>query len=258
VTLAAEGGRVVVVTGGASGIGRAVVERLHAGGTRVVVVDRDEEALARLLATLDRERAEGVVADVAEEGDVERYLQAAIARFGHLDGLHANAGIEAPAVPLWETETRDFDRLMAVNLRGVYLALRGGLRELVRQGEGGAIVTTASTMGVRGRPNIGPYSASKAGVIALTRTAAREGGPFGIRANAVLPGPTSTPMLDRTAAEVISPDDPDGLEREVRKSVPLGRLGRPEEVAALVVWLLGAESSFVSGGAFTADGGEIA
>lgn len=254
----AEGGPVVVVTGGASGIGRAVVERLHDGGARVVVVDRDEAAVARLLATLGGERAEGVVADVAEEADVERYLEAAIARFGRLDGLHANAGIEAPAVPLWETDPSDFDRLMAVNLRGAYLALRGALRELVRQGEGGAIVTTASTMGVRGRPNIGPYSASKAGVIALTRTAAREAGPLGIRVNSVLPGPTSTPMLDRTAAEVISPDDPDALGREIRKSVPLGRLGRPEEVAALVVWLLGDESSFVSGGVFTADGGEIA
>lgn len=257
-TLAGLNEKVVIVTGGASGIGRAVVERLHGEGASVTLVDRDEVALEQVIAAFGEERLLGVTADVADEQDTERYLAATLARFGGLDGLHANAGIEAPARPLWEAGLADFDRLMAVNLRGAFLALRGALRELARQGRGGAIVTTASTMGLRGRPHIGPYSASKAGVISLTRTAAVEAGRIGVRANAVLPGPTVTPMLERTAAEVISPEDPEQLERTVREIVPLGRFGQAHEIAALVAWLLSDESSFVSGGVYTADGGEMA
>ncbi len=250
-------GKVVIVTGGASGIGRAAAERLVAEGASVALVDRDEDGVARAVAELGAERALGITADVATEEGTERYFSAAIERFGRVDGLHANAGVEGPPSPLAEVEPADFDRLMAVNLRGVFLGIRGMLRRLADQGSGGAIVCTASSLGLTGRPGLGPYAASKAAVISLTRTAAMEAGPSGVRVNAVLPGPTATPMITRLE-ETLSPDDPERVRADLRAIIPLGRYGQPREIAALVAWLLSDESSFVNGGVYTVDGGEAA
>ena len=241
--------KVVIVTGAASGIGRAVVERLLAEGSSVVAVD---------VAPVDEdERLLGVVADVSSEEETERYFEAALERFGRVDGLHANAGIAEPGPTVAETDADAFDRMLAVNLRGVFLAVRRMLRTLDAQGTHGSIVTTSSVLGLQGFAGSGAYCASKAAVIGLTKTAAIEAGPAGHRVNAILPGPIDTPMATRIR---------EGLPREERASfaqglvdlVPLGRYGDASEVAALVAWLLSDESSYATGGVYSIDGGQAA
>jgi len=249
--------KVVIVTGGASGIGRAVVERLHAEGSRVVAVDVHEHGLRELSAAIPPDRLLGVTADVATVEGTERYFAAAIDRFGRVDGLHANAGIAEPGTAIADTDPDDFDRMIAVNLRGVYLGIRGMLRVLAGQGSPGSIVATSSVLGIKGYADSGPYCASKAGVIALTKTAAIEAGPAGHRVNAVLPGPIATPMADRIQ-ESLPAQDREQFQRDLVSVVPLGRFGRASEVAALVAWLLSDESSYVTGGIYSVDGGQAA
>jgi NAD(P)-dependent dehydrogenase (short-subunit alcohol dehydrogenase family) len=254
VPLAGLAEKVVIVTGGASGIGRAVVERLLAEGSRVVLVDLDEDGVARALAELGEERLLGFVADVSSEDGTERYVAAALERFGRVDGLHANAGIAEPGPTVAETEPAAFDRMLAVNVRGVFLALREVLRALDRQGTAGSIVTTSSVLGLEGLAGSGSYCASKAAVIALTKTAAIEAGPAGHRVNAILPGPIETPMAARIVAGLPA-EERDAFRRGLADSVPLRRMGEPSEVAALVAWLLSDESSYANGGVYSIDGG---
>jgi NAD(P)-dependent dehydrogenase (short-subunit alcohol dehydrogenase family) len=257
VPLAGLAEKVVIVTGGASGIGRAVVDRLLAEGSRVALVDLDEDGVARALAELGEERLLGVVADVSSEDGTERYVAAALERFGRVDGLHANAGIAEPGPTVAETEPAAFDRMLAVNVRGVFLALREVLRALDRQGTAGSIVTTSSVLGLEGLAGSGSYCASKAAVIALTKTAAIEAGPAGHRVNAILPGPIETPMAARIVAGLPA-EERDVFRRGLADSVPLRRIGEPSEVAALVAWLLSDESSYANGGVYSIDGGHAA
>jgi 3alpha(or 20beta)-hydroxysteroid dehydrogenase len=247
----------VVVTGGAWGIGRAVVERLLAEESRVALVDVDGAGVRAACSDLDEERLLGVVADVSTEDGTEHYFAAALERFGRVDGLHANAGIAEPGPAIAETKPADFDRMIAVNLRGVFLALRRMLQTLTAQDTTGSIVITSSVLGLQGFAGAGSYCASKAGVIALTKTAAIEAGPAGHRVNAVLPGPIATPMAARIEAGL-----PAGEREEFRRAlvdaVPLGRFGQASEVAALVAWLLSDESSYATGGVYSIDGGQAA
>ena len=247
--------KVVVVTGGAAGIGRAVVERLLVEGASVVAVDRDEQAVRALSDELASDRLLGIVADVTSEAETERYYAAAIQRFGRVDGLHANAGIAEPGPSVADTSIESFDRTMAVNVKGVFLAVRRHLRQLASQGTTGAIVTTASVLGIRGMAGSGVYCASKAAVIGLTRSAAIEAGPDGHRVNAVLPGPIVTPMSDRIR-EGLREEERARFAQSLIDVVPLARMGEAREVAALVVWLLSDESSYVTGGVLSVDGGQ--
>jgi NAD(P)-dependent dehydrogenase (short-subunit alcohol dehydrogenase family) len=240
-------GRVVIVTGGASGIGRATARRLLAEGARVTVVDSSAENVTDTVAELDPERALGVVGDVSVAADVERAFAQTIARYGRVDGLFNNAGIAPAPRTLAEFDTETFARVLAVNVLGVFHGLRTMLGALAEQGSGGAIVNTSSGLGLRGIAGQGPYAASKAAVISLTKTAAREAGPAGVRVNALLPGPTETPMYMAV---------PEEIREEYAKLIPLGRMGQPAEQAAMAAWLLSDEAAFVTGAVFLVDGGE--
>lgn len=249
-------GRVAVVTGAASGIGAATARRLVADGARVVLVDLDAEAAARCADALapDGETL-AVGADVAREDDVDAYMEAARDAFGSVELVFLNAGIPGPMRPLAQLAAADFDRVVAVNLRGVFLGLRAGMREL---GPGGSIVVTASTAGLSGS-DLGVYSATKHGVVGLVKSAALEGAAHGVRVNGIAPGSIETPM---TAALI----DRLGGHEEARESLwsttPLGRgqhrFGGAEEVASLVAFLLGDDAAWITGAIVPIDGGVLA
>jgi 3alpha(or 20beta)-hydroxysteroid dehydrogenase len=237
-------GQVAVVTGAASGFGLAVSLRLAAEGARLVLVDRAADPLAAAAAAIDD--SVPVLADVSQESDVESYVQAAIARHGRIDLFFNNAGIEGRLAPMTELSVDDFDRVLAVNCRGVFLGLRAVLRVMKEQ-KSGAIVNTASMAGIRGSATFAPYVASKHAVVGLTRCAALEGAPFGIRVNGVAPGHIDTRMARDLTAQ-INPDDPESAYQQTAARVPLGqRYGTAQEVASMVVWLLSDEASYVSG-----------
>jgi NAD(P)-dependent dehydrogenase (short-subunit alcohol dehydrogenase family) len=239
--------RVVVVTGGASGIGLATTRRLLDEGARVAIVDVDAEAVARELDQLDPERAHGVIADVSDEAEVARAFAEARERFGPLASLHNNAGIERPPVPLVDTKVEELDRLISVNYRGAYLALREMLRVVRDQGSPATIVNTASGTALNTVPGMGLYASTKAALISLTRTAAVESAAAGVRVNAVVPGPIDTELFERVGPEIRA---------KLEAEIPARRIGLPEEVAALVAWLLSDESPYVTGGIYTVDGAE--
>jgi 3-oxoacyl-[acyl-carrier protein] reductase len=232
-------GRRALVTGGASGIGQAIASAFAAAGADVAVVDR--VAPAQLA-----DRTFAVQADVADETQVLAMYERVLGRLGGLDILVNNAGILIEK-PLLETTAADFDRLIGVNLRGVFLVGREGLRAMVGQG-GGRVINVASELAYLGRANASLYCASKGGVLSLTRSWAREFAPH-ILVNALAPGPTDTPMLSggSTAPETLAAET----------LIPLGRLGRPAEIAAVALFLAGPGASFVTGQCFSPNGGAV-
>jgi NAD(P)-dependent dehydrogenase (short-subunit alcohol dehydrogenase family) len=240
-------GRTAVVTGGARGLGRAAAERLSAGGARVAIVDLDLAAATAVAGTLC-EGSLAIQADVAVESDVERYVATAADELGRIDMFFNNAGIMGATGDFFELSAADFDAVMGVNLRGVFLGLREVGRVMRGQG-GGAIVNTASTAGLRGG-GVPLYSTTKWGVVGLTRTVARLVGPEGIRVNAICP--TSTPT------DFFGPGGEDRarlvLDGQIEQ-IPLRRLGAPRDTAAAVAWLLSDEAEFVTGTTLTVDGG---
>ena len=246
-------GKVILVTGGASGLGEAASAQLVARGAHVLVADLDAE---RGQAVVDRIAVDGGRAafqptDVTREADVAAAVAAAVDTFGRLDGAINNAGTTGPAASTADYSLEDWNRVLALNLTGVFLGLKHEIPALLERG-GGAIVNTSSGAGLVGFAGLPAYVASKHAVIGLTRAAALEYVQAGIRINAVCPGSTRTPML-----EGFMGGDP-AIERAMAKSAPIGRLARPDEIAAAMVWLLSDAASFVVGHAFAVDGGAVA
>lgn len=244
-------GQIAVVTGAAAGFGLAAATRLAREGATVVMVDISADQLADEAAKIDG--AVPVVADVSSEADVDGYVATAVERFGRIDAFFNNAGIEGRMAPMTELSVADFDKVMAVNARGMFMGLRAVLKVMKPQGSG-AIVNTASQAAIRGAATFSPYIASKHAVAGLSRSAALEGAPFGIRVNAIAPGHIDTRMGRDLTAQV-DPDDPEGVFQKTAKSVPLGqRYGTAEEVANLAVWLLSDEARYISGSLHLIDG----
>jgi 3alpha(or 20beta)-hydroxysteroid dehydrogenase len=236
-------GKVAVITGAANGFGLAVATRLAAENAKLVLVDRDAEALK---AAADRLGGLAVIADVSKEEDVDNYVAQAVSAHGRIDLFFNNAGIEGKMAPMTEMSVDDFDRVWAVNARGVWMGLRAVLKVMKPQNSG-VVVNTASMAAIKGGAAFSPYIASKHAVLGITKSAALEGAPFGIRVNGVAPGHIDTRMARDLTAQ-INPDDPDGVYNRVSGTVPYGkRYGTADEVASMVVWLLSDESEYVSG-----------
>lgn len=255
-----------LVTGGGSGIGRATALRFAAEGADVVVADVDAEGGAETAeAVRDMgQEATFVETDVTDEAAVAAAVDEAYERFGSLGVLHNNAGIESPPGPLVKQDSEAFDRVLDVNVKGVFYGLKHAIPRMIEDG-GGAVVNTASVAGLNGSPMIGTYAASKHAVVGLTRTAALEYASDGIRVNAVCPGFTDTPMVQRYLDEAAGGSDDGGdgsggggnpVDLESTPQLRLqGRLADPDEIADAVVWLASEEASYVNGVAFPVDGG---
>jgi 3alpha(or 20beta)-hydroxysteroid dehydrogenase len=243
-------GKVAVVTGAANGFGLAVATRLADEGAKLVLVDRDAEGLKKAAEKLG---GLAVAADVSKEEEVDGYVAAAVDAHGRIDLFFNNAGIEGRMAPMTELSVADFDRVWAVNARGVFMGLRAVLKVMKPQNSG-VIVNTASMAAIKGAATFSPYIASKHAVLGLTKSAALEGAPYGIRVNCVAPGHIDTRMARDLTAQ-INPDDPEGVFANVSASVPYGkRYGTAGEVANLVMWLLSDESEYVSGALHLIDG----
>jgi NAD(P)-dependent dehydrogenase (short-subunit alcohol dehydrogenase family) len=246
-------GQVAVVTGAAGGIGAAAVRRISADGASVVLVDTQAAAIDELAGSLSGP-AITVVADVAKEAGVESYLAAAHERFGRIDLHHLNAGISGPLTQLPDLTLADFERVMGVNVTGVFLGLRGAFQRYRSQRSTGNVVVTASIGSLRASADLIPYQTSKNAVAGLVRGAAVYGGPLGIRVNAVAPGIVPTELFAGDATASGGRDD-----MVTRASTtPLRRAGTAEEIANLVAFLLSEESSYMTGAVVPIDGGASA
>lgn len=249
-------GKVAIVTGATGGIGRATTELLAREGASVMMVDRDGAELAAVAAAIGSQRIAWCAADVSDPIATRSFVAQAVSRFGGVDILVANAGIEGRVAPIVQYPVEELDRVLAVNVRGPFLGIQAAVPHMVERG-GGSIVITSSIAGLVGSSGLSAYVASKHAAIGLMKTAACELAPSGIRVNSVNPGPIENRMM-RSIEDQASP----GQGAEVKKGflgmVPMGRYGTNEEIANVILFLASDASSYCTGSVFVADGGFVA
>lgn len=249
--------RTALVTGGAGGIGLETARVFLREGARVVLVDLAKAELASAAKSLGhRDRVLTIAADVSVPGDVARYVHETQDHFGRIDIFFNNAGTEGRVAPLTEQRIEDFDRVMAVNVRGAFLGLQEVLRVMIVQ-RAGSIINMSSIAGLKGSPNIAPYIASKHAVVGLTKAAATEAARYGVRVNSVHPSPVNTRMA-RALEEGLKPDHADDVRQQLKRNIPLGRYGETADVANLVLFLASDDSDFITGAQYSVDGGMAA
>jgi NAD(P)-dependent dehydrogenase (short-subunit alcohol dehydrogenase family) len=239
--------KAVLITGAASGIGRAAAIAFASEGARVALLDRSEDALNDVAEIIRQERSEvlSIPCDVSKPEQVQAAVDQVIHEFERLDVAFNNAGVENKAAPVHEIELSEWDRILSINLRGLFVCMKHELAQMVKQG-GGVVVNTSSGAGIRGVAGGAAYAASKHAIIGLTRSAALDYAKQNIRVNAVLPGNIETPMMDRFTGG------------DIQKAIdlePVGRLGKPEEIAEAVLWMASDLGGFVTGAATVVDGG---
>lgn len=246
-------GKVAIITGAASGIGKATAELFAAQGARLVLADWHGEAGAVLADTLQKRGSEAVFVqvDVSKAEDVQRMVQTAVEQYGRVDIVFNNAGIEGEQAPTGEATEENWDRVIDVNLKGVFLGMKYGIQQMLQNG-GGAIVNNSSVAGLVGFAGLPAYCAAKGGVVQLTRAAAMEYATQNIRVNCVCPGVILTPMIERFTSA--NPEAMDAL----KQMEPMERLGTPDEIAKAVLFLASDDSSFVTGTVVPVDGGLVA
>jgi NAD(P)-dependent dehydrogenase (short-subunit alcohol dehydrogenase family) len=247
-------GKVALVTGAGSGLGLAAAKAFAEAGASVALADWNEEAAhsaAEALAVKGHKTL-GIRCDVSVDAEVEAMVQQAVATFGHLDAAYNNAGVQGVLAETADSPREDYDRVMAINLRGVWSCMKFELQQMRKQGSG-AIVNCSSLGGLIGGNQRGTYHAAKHGVIGFTKSAALEYATRGIRVNDLCPGMIRTPMFDKMIAE----GQGEELNAMLKSLVPMGRMGRPEEIADAVLWLCSDAASYVTGQSISVDGGYV-
>jgi len=246
-------GKIIIITGAAGAIGAAAARVMLARGATVVAVDYSADALAKLAKEFDADdKLVTLSADISDEAAVKAYVDETVKRFGRIDAFFNNAGIEGETHPIPDYPLAAFQKVLAVNVVGVFLGMKYVIPVMAKAGKG-SIINTSSVAGLSGSPNMVAYNTSKHAVIGLMRVAAVEWGAKGIRVNTINPGPIESRMMD--SLDSTRAANADAIRKATEAAIPAGRYGKPEEVAALAAFLASDDASYINGGIHTVDGG---
>lgn len=248
--------KAAIITGGASGMGRAAAKVFAENGASVLIVDRDEEQLKAAESEIGSDKLFSFCADLTQRVDIEAYTHYALEQFGQVDIAVLNAGICGPNTPLEDYPEEVFDEVLQINMKAVWLGMKALVSPMKRQG-GGSIIMTSSIQGLAALPGTTAYTTSKHALVGMMKGAALELAPHNIRVNCVHPGYVATPMMDRIH-KMVQPDAPEEFEQAIASTVPMNRYARAEEIAGLMLFLGSDESSYSTGSSFVADGGLLA